>query len=161
MRVKATVFPLLILMWAPLAWAQVTTATIYGRVLDPSGGIVIGATVSATNELTATVRSVITNELGEVTFSFLPVGTYTMSIQATGFKGYKEEGLTLVAGQKVERVFNVALGAATETVTVTSAAPLLNTVNAQQDIRHGELQIKELPLIKRDRKSTRLNSSHT
>jgi hypothetical protein len=137
-------------MWAPLAWAQVTTATIYGRVLDPSGGIVIGATVSATNELTATVRSVITNELGEVTFSFLPVGTYTVSIQAAGFKGYKEEGLTLVAGQKVERVFNVALGAATETVTVTSAAPLLNTVNAQQDIRHGELQIKELPLIKRD-----------
>ncbi|MBM3804485.1 MAG: TonB-dependent receptor [Acidimicrobiia bacterium] len=131
-------------------YSQVTTATIYGRVLDPSGAIVLGASVTATNESTSVGQSGVTNDRGEVTITFLPVGTYTISIQVAGFKAYKETGLELEAGQKVDRTFNLVLGEATETVTVTSEAPLLNMVNAQQDIRHGELQIKELPLIKRD-----------
>jgi hypothetical protein len=130
--------------------AQVTTATVYGRVIDPSGAVIPGASVAASNEGTGAEYSTVTSAGGEFTIAFLPAGTYTLAITADGFKSYLETSLTLASGQRHNRDYGLELGATAETVTVTSEAPLMNTVNAEQDIALNQNQVAELPMINRD-----------
>ncbi len=54
--------------------AQVTTATIYGRVQDPSGAVIPGAGVEAVNEATGVTKTASTNERGEFAIPYVPVG---------------------------------------------------------------------------------------
>jgi len=135
---------------ATSAHAQVTTATLYGRVVDPSGAAVPGASITATNELTSTTKSTESNERGEFALPFLTVGRYTVNVALSGFKTHKVTGMEMSSGQKLDLTFTLELGAPSETITVTSQAPLLNTVNAEQDISIGNVQVAELPLAKRD-----------
>ena len=130
--------------------AQVTTATVYGRVIDPSGAVIPDVSVAAQNEGTGAEYSTVTSAGGEFTIAFLPAGTYTLAITAEGFKSYLETGLTLASGQRHNRDYGLELGATAETVTVTSEAPLMNTVNAEQDIALNQNQVAELPMINRD-----------
>ena len=130
--------------------AQVTTATVYGRVIDPSGAVIPGASVAASNEATGAEFATVASAGGEFTITFLPAGTYTLAITSEGFKSYLETGLTLSSGQRHNRDYGLELGATAETVTVTSEAPLMNTVNAEQDISLDRNQISELPMINRD-----------
>jgi len=132
------------------AQAQITTATIYGNVTDPSGAAVVGAEVTATNELTGGVVASSTNEVGEFTLTFLPVGRYTIGIKAVGFKEQKQTGLQLAGGQRVGRNISLVVGEVTETVSVTAEAPLLNTVSAEQRENLTTTQVRELPLFRRD-----------
>lgn len=130
--------------------AQVTTATVYGRVIDPSGAVIPEASISASNEATGLEYSTVTGSGGEFTITFLPAGTYSLAISAEGFRSYLETGLTLASGQRHNRDYGLELGATAETVTVTSEAPLMNTVNAEQDIALNQNQVAELPMINRD-----------
>jgi len=132
------------------AYGQVTTATIYGNVLDPSGAAVAQAAVSATNELTSASFNATSDERGEFTLTFLPVGPYTLSIKAPGFKEQKQTGLELTGGQRLRTNYTLAVGEVTENVTVTAEAALLNTVAAEQREGITERQTKELPLFRRD-----------
>jgi hypothetical protein len=139
-----------VLSWGGSAQAQITTATIYGNVTDPSGAAVAGAEVTATNELTGGVVSSTTSEVGEFTLTFLPVGRYTIAVKAAGFKEQKQTGLELAGGQRVGRNIVLAVGEVTETVSVTAEAPLLNTVSAEQRDNLTTTQVRELPLFRRD-----------
>lgn len=134
---------------APLA-AQVTTATIYGTVTDPSGGAVAGAEVAATNEQTGAKWQLTTSAAGEFTYTFLPVGRYTIVIRASGFREERRTGLELGAGKELRLAYKLSLGQLTETVTVTSETPLLNTANAEQDLTLNSARVNELPAINRD-----------
>ena len=138
------------LVLQPALDAQVTTATVYGRVIDPSGAVIPSASVSASNEATGLEYSTLTGSGGEFTITFLPAGTYSLAISAEGFRSYLETGLTLASGQRHNRDYGLELGATAETVTVTSEAPLMNTVNAEQDIALNQNQVAELPMINRD-----------
>jgi len=139
-----------VLSFAVSAYGQVTSATIYGNVLDPSGAAVVQAAVSATNELTGVDFTAASDERGEFTLTFLPVGRYTISIKAPGFKEQKQTGLELTAGQKLRSNYTLAVGEVTENVTVTAETALLNTVTAEQREGVTEKQTKELPLFRRD-----------
>lgn len=130
--------------------AQVTTATVYGLVLDPSAATVPGAEVVLQNPLTMTTMSGKTNERGEFTLAFLPVGTYTISITAPGFKTYSETGLQLAAGGKRAINFTLELGSQSETVSVSAARPLLQSSSAEQNLTIERLRIADLPLLNRD-----------
>ena len=130
--------------------AQVTTATVYGRVLDPTGAVVPGADVAASNQGTGAEFNTVSSANGDFTLTFLPAGTYTITISSEGFKTYQETGLTLASGQRHSTDFALEIGVTTETVTVTSEAPLMNTVNAEQDISLNTNQVAELPMINRD-----------
>src|SRR5262245_41547085 len=135
-----------VLFWVGSTQAQITTATIYGNVTDPSGASVAGAEVTATNELTGAVVSGTTNEAGEFTLTFLPVGRYTISIKAAGFKEQKQTGLNLAGGQRMGQNFSLVVGEVTETVSVSAEAPLVNTVSAEQRDNLTTTQVRELPL---------------
>lgn len=132
------------------ASAQVTTATLQGLVLDPSGAAIPGAEVSLLNEATGQELSGASSVAGEFAITFVPPGTYTVLLTAEGFKSTSVEGLQLATGQRANVNYTLEIGATTETVTVTGAAPLMNTVNAEQDISLNETQVDELPMINRD-----------
>src|ERR1700691_1951720 len=67
------------------ALGQTVTGSITGLVSDPSGAVVVGATVTAENTGTGVKTSAKTNAAGVYTIRFLPIGTYTMTIDAPGF----------------------------------------------------------------------------
>ena len=73
------------LLLQSLAFAQVTTADIVGRVTDATGAVLPGATVTITNEGTRDVRSAPTNESGDYAFNLLPIGTYAVKVELQGF----------------------------------------------------------------------------
>src|SRR6202051_1590876 len=74
--------------------AQVTTATVYGIVNDSTGAVVPGAMVSLTNVGTSEVYRKVSDATGEFGFQFLPVGTYTLRIEAQGFRALESSGIT-------------------------------------------------------------------
>ena len=141
---------LLYLIVAVCAFGQTTTATIQGLVLDSTGAVVPGASVTITNQQTVLRQNVVTDARGEFTVTFLPTGSYAVSIGMQGFKSYSEMGITLVAGQEYRRNFTLALGTTGEAVTVSGQAPLVNAVTAEQDFNLTEQKVRELPLVRRD-----------
>lgn len=147
--VNAVALSLLVALCGP-ASAQVTTATIYGIVTDPSGAVIPAASVTATNELTGATASTQTDSAGEFTFTFLPIGRYTLAIEAKGFKAHRRAGLELAAGQSVRLPIALEVGVLSESVSVTAEAPLLETASSQQRQSLGTLQVRELPLARRD-----------
>src|SRR5690349_9278109 len=81
-----------------LACAQMfagVTASISGTVKDPSGAAIAGATVTATNVETSIKTTQITNGQGFYSFQSLPLGKYTLDVQQTGFKAYRQTELVL------------------------------------------------------------------
>ena len=137
------------LLAVPMA-AQVTTATIYGRVLDPSGAGVPQAKITMLNEGTNSTSTAVSDASGDFTVAFLPVGVYTVSIEASGFKAQKQTGIELGAGQRVGAEYRLALGNVSEVVEISASAPLVNTVSAEQREGKIEAQVRELPLSRRD-----------
>jgi outer membrane receptor protein involved in Fe transport len=130
--------------------AQVTTATIYGIVTDPSGATVQAATVTINNEQTNAALTATTNQEGEFTFNFLQVGRYTLTVTAAGFKEQQQQGVDLSAGQRLRLYYKLEIGTVTDKVTVTAEAPLLNAVNGEQQIAHTQVEAREMPLPRRD-----------
>ncbi len=130
--------------------AQVTTATLYGIVKDESGSVVSGAAVTLTHEATAAARQTTSDPRGEFVFTFLPVGSYTLKLEKQGFKAYLRTGLTLAASQNVRQTHTLEVGTLTELVSVEGAAPLVNTVSAEQRESLSSQQVNELPLSRRN-----------
>ncbi|MGC1684187.1 MAG: TonB-dependent receptor [Candidatus Acidiferrales bacterium] len=106
------------------------TATLGGRITDPAGLAIKGATVTVTSAELGISRTSSTGDTGLYTFTFLPAGVYSLEAKAPGFKGYKQDGITLAAGQSAEQEVSLVVGAVTESVEVASQAPLLNVDNA-------------------------------
>jgi len=130
--------------------AQVTTATIYGSVVDPTGARIPGAGVNLTQAETGAVASKITTETGEFQFDFVRAGTYTISIELPGFKKYQASGIQLAAGQSMRQTYTLEVGQNTETVNVEASAPLVNTVSAEQQQTFTMETVTDLPLSRRN-----------
>lgn len=138
------------LLLPALTTAQVNTATIFGTVTDPSGASVATAEVIATNELTGGAWKATADAAGEFTLTFLPPGRYTVAIRAAGFKENRNTGLELAAGQRLRMRYSLELGNVSDSVTVSSELPLVNTANAQQEHAVDSLRVMELPTVNRD-----------
>jgi len=128
------------------AMAQIPTGTILGTVKDASGGVVAGATVTATNAETATVRTVKTEEDGSYRFPGLPVGHYDVKVEQSGFKVVEQRGLTIDVGQEAVVNFSLEVGTAAQEVVVTGEAPQVNTTSGTLGGLVNEEKISELPL---------------
>src|SRR5262245_36210685 len=147
---RLAVFLFEVLFCCALARAQVTTATFYGIVNDPSGAAVAGATVTMTREGTSAISTKITDETGEFVFNFMPIGFYTLKIELHGFKTFESRGMELLAAQNIRRSFTLELGQVAEIVTVTGEASLVNTVAPEQRESFSQMQVTELPLARRN-----------
>src|SRR5262245_17524430 len=135
---------------APTVRAQATTATFYGIVTDSSGAALPKAVVTLIHEGTGTVNTKVTDSTGEFAFNFLPVGLYRLRIEHQGFKTFESSGLELRAAQNIRQAYPLEVGNVTEMVKVTSEAPLVNMVAPEQTQSFSSLQVKELPLARRN-----------
>jgi len=142
----AFAFAVACLMALPtLMFAQtVTSGDITGTVSDPSGAVVSGATVTLTNIADGHTQATTTNASGVYRFSFLKDGDYKMSVASKGFKSVNQT-VTVGVGQVVNASVKLELGAASEILEVTGAAPLIQTENGDTSTTYSETQLKALP----------------
>src|SRR6266481_419953 len=128
-----------------IARGQATTS-IRGTVTDGSGGYVGGASVTLTNPESKIARTATTGDEGGYQFLFLPPGTYTLDVTATGFQKYEQTGLQLLVNTPVTVNVQLKVGGGKETVTVTAEEPALNLVDASIGNSFDETQVRDIPL---------------
>jgi hypothetical protein len=112
------------------AQLAVTTATLTGTVTDSTGSVVPQATVTLTSPERGITRTFTTGAQGNYSFSQLAPSTYQLTIQAKGFNGYIQNGITLDAGQSASQDITLTVGSVDQQVVVSSQASLLNTENS-------------------------------
>ncbi len=130
--------------------AQGTGGRVLGRVADPSGAVLGSVKVTATNDATGVGRDATTNESGDYVFPDLPVGTYSLTFDLSGFKKAVRHAITLDVNQVITLNMTMQLGAAQEVVDVTSEAPLVDTSSTQLGAVVNNRSVNELPLNARD-----------
>lgn len=120
-------------------------AAVTGTVTDPADALVPSAKVTVTQKSTGVVRSVITNASGAFNVPSLPPDTYTIAVEAPGFKKYVQT-VTLLADQ--ERAFDVRLelGQASQQVTVEGSSVMVNTVSPVLSQVLEQSRVVNLPL---------------
>jgi outer membrane receptor protein involved in Fe transport len=133
-----------------LVLGQGTTGRILGRVSDPSGAVLSKVKVTATNDATGVARDMLSNENGDYVFPDLPVGTYSLTFDLTGFKKAVRHAISLDVNDVKTLNMTMQLGAAQEVVDVTSEAPLVDTTSTQLGAVMGDHQVSNLPLNSRD-----------
>jgi Carboxypeptidase regulatory-like domain len=127
------------------AFAQDTTATIEGRVLDPSGGVIGGATIRATDPATGYTRSQTTSSAGTYHLS-LPAAVYDLDLQAPNFGRLTHKDVQLSVSQTTRIDFSLALFRDKDVVTVNANAPLVQaSSNEIGNVVTGR-QLIDLPL---------------
>ncbi len=127
-----------------------TTGTLQGTVKDPSGAVVPGTQITATQEGTNVARRASSGESGDYEFPALPVGRYTLEAEAGGFKRYVQKDIEITLGHVVIVDPIMQLGAVTEEITTTAAAPLIETSSTQLGAVMGSRAVVDLPLNARD-----------
>ena len=141
------------------AFAQTTNATLGGTVSDASKALIPGVMVTATNTQTGIVSTTITNETGAYNFPSLQTGVYKVTAELAGFQAQTYNDVTLGVSQQVRLNFTLQVGSQAQSVEVSVAADtLIATTSSSVGAVLPEYKVRDLPL---DRKSTRLNSSHT
>ncbi len=128
------------------ALAQSTAGRILGTVRDQSGAAIVGAKVVLTDVARGTTRALTTDEAGTYVAPDLTASTYSVHVEATGFKTVERAGITLEVGK--DAVIDVSLppGEATEKVVVMEDVPLLDITSSTLGGTLSNKEINDLPL---------------
>ena len=144
---RAVVFAVLSVSFA---FAQSFQGTLRGRVLDPKGATASAAVVTLIDEGTAVRRQTVTNEQGEYTFASLTPASYTVTVEAEGFKRLQQRGVTVETQAIAVLDLTLELGQVSELVNVTADAPPLQTGDASTGQLLDSQKITDLPLLGRN-----------
>ena len=125
--------------------AQVT-ASLSGRVMDPSGAVVSGATVTAINTETGEKRSTVTDDAGHYWIPAVPVGNCEVHVTKDNFQEQVHAGIHLVVGQEATVNFALRIGELSSQVKVEEDAPFVSVTPADISGLVGEQQVHDLPL---------------
>jgi hypothetical protein len=138
---------IVLLAASPIAEAQTVTGAITGTITDPSGAVVAGAHVTAHNLGTGVDTATATNGSGFYRIEFLPIGRYTVAIDAEGFSKRSLPAFDLEVLQTANFNVKLAVGASSATVDVSeAAAPILNTNDATLGTIFTSNEIQNVPL---------------
>ena len=131
----------------PLAHGQTlaSTASFSGSVSDSSGARVANANVTLSSPEKGITRAFKTDAEGNFSFALLPASTYTLTVEASGFKTSKQQGITLEVGQSASQAVILTIGSS-EQIEVTAEVPLLQTDNANIGAEISSKAVTELPL---------------
>ncbi|HEX8836300.1 MAG TPA: carboxypeptidase-like regulatory domain-containing protein [Candidatus Acidoferrum sp.] len=133
------------------SYSQNVTGTILGTVTDSKGDAVANATVTITNtDQNIAVRTVTTDQQGQYVVPLLPVGRYSVTAGAIGFKKAIQAGIVLNVNDKVAVNLTLEVGAVTESVTVEASALQVDTQSATATGVISGLQLRELSLNSRN-----------
>ncbi|HEX3743836.1 MAG TPA: carboxypeptidase regulatory-like domain-containing protein [Bryobacteraceae bacterium] len=133
-----------------LSFAQTNTAEVNGRITDPAGDAMPGATVVATNAATALSVTGISAPNGQFRLSNLPPGTYDVTVSAPAFRLAMQRDVLLHAGQKVELTFSMVLGKQSDMLVVEESPGILQTESAQVQDVIDTTQVNALPVKDRE-----------
>jgi hypothetical protein len=131
---------------AVCAWAQTNTSRISGTVTDSSGAVIAGAKVTAKSDATGVAQTQATTEAGLYSFPSLPVGSYTITVEMTGFKTANQAGVIIQVNTPVTVDIAMEVGQANEIVNVTGGVERLQTDNATIGNVVQQKAIESLPL---------------
>jgi hypothetical protein len=125
-------------------------AAIQGTVMDSKGGAIAGAKVTATNLATGATRETVTSAEGFYRIGDLPPGTYSVSVEAAGFKKSNSNNVEVQAEQPRGLDVTLEVGAVSEQVTVSASELALQTENASLSTTISSQQFERLPQVGRD-----------
>lgn len=130
--------------------AQSTTSAVNGTVTDSTGAVVVGASVSVLNTATSIAYHTTSDSLGSYHVTQLPPGSYTMEVVKAGFETQKIQPFKLFVDQQFQQSITLSVGTTVQTVSVSSAALLLDTETSNQGQVIENQQIDDMPLNGRD-----------
>ncbi len=128
-------------------FAQETRSSVYGKVLDSQGGAIAGATITIRNSETGVTTNQKSNGAGYYEASLLLPGQYEVTGEFTGFKKLLRKGVTLSVSSRVEVELKLEIGVLSETVSVTSEAPLLEVSAVTSGRVLDNKTVMELPVM--------------
>lgn len=128
------------------AFAQEFRGTISGTVTDPSGAVVPGASIEVVETQTGTTNKTTTDKAGQYVVPFLAPGEYSITANKNGFEAYTRTGVTLQAQEHPIIDLALAIGSASQTVTVTAEAPLVDKADASIGQVISTESVEDLPL---------------
>lgn len=126
--------------------AQVATADVVGTVSDNTGAVLPNAKVTITNLGTNLTRTATTDESGAYAFNLLPIGVYSVKVEASGFKNFVVNQITLAGGDRTRVDAKLEVGATSETVNITADAATLQTDSSTVGTAITGKLVQELPL---------------
>ena len=141
---------LLFLLYCLPAFSQVNLGRISGSVMDESGGVVVGAKVTVTDQERGTIRSLVTDQTGAYAAGSLIPGQYTVKVEASGFNNTERKDVPVTVGGDIRVDMVLKAGSQVQTVTVTEALPLINTTSATLGGVMESKDINDLPVIGRN-----------
>jgi hypothetical protein len=126
--------------------AQYTTASLGGNVVDPNNAVLPQSRVVVRNVQTGFAQTAITDETGAFLFPRLPVGSYELRVERSGFSTYLQTGITLTVNQAANQTVVMQIGQVTEQVTVQADAELVVTRTGTMGQLIDQKRVVELPL---------------
>jgi Carboxypeptidase regulatory-like domain/TonB dependent receptor-like, beta-barrel len=144
-RVSALTF-LFLAAFASILRAQSTNASLTGRITDPSKALIVDAKIAAMSADTNLRYETATNGSGEYYLANVPPGPYRIEVEKPGFKKLIKPDVILHVQDALKIDFEMTLGAASETITVESGAPLVNTESATVSTVIDRTFVENLPL---------------
>ena len=145
-RPLAVLFAALLLGMPVSAAAQLTTGALRGTVLDQSGAVVPGATVTATSLANGRVRSTVTSAVGDFRMELIEPGVYAVRAELTGFNPQEFAEIRVEQGGVATLTFELSVAGATETVEVVAEAPLVDLNQTQLRTQIDSEVLDEIPI---------------
>lgn len=142
----------LLAAYAPAGRAQSESinGTIRGRITDPTGAPIAGASVTATNNANGYTRTVPSGSDGYYVLPTLPIGTYTVTVSKEGFQGLNVQNVVLNAGSEGVVDGQLQLGQVTQTVEVKGGAPVTEPARTNISRTMTETEVQNVPLTSRN-----------
>lgn len=133
-----------------ILFGQSNTATLSGRVIDDSGLPIEGAGLALLRVETGIIQEIKTDSVGEFLFPLVPPGSYELSVQQTGFKTEKRDGIVISASDRRRIDFTLSPGVVTETISVVADAAQTNSDSGTLGFVALNTQVQALPLASRN-----------
>jgi hypothetical protein len=143
-------FITLLLVTSICSYAQQDQGAIQGTITDTSGALIPNASVSLTNTDQGLILKTTTDGRGVYFFSPIKIGNYSVSVTATGFKETTQENLHVDVQQRLNVSLTLTPGSQSETVTVNTSPPVLQTEEASVDQVYSSQQLDQAPLVGRN-----------
>jgi hypothetical protein len=125
---------------------QADTGTVSGLVSDPSGGVLVGATVELLSLDHGNITTTTSNKAGIYMFASVQPGRYQITVRQAGFRQLDFLNLVINTQDHIEQNFRLEVGSIAESVTVEAGAPVINTSDASLGRPFETRQVEQLPI---------------
>ena len=130
--------------------AQTVSGFISGTITDPSGAVIASAKITLISELNGGRRDTTSNDTGDYTFTSIQPGSYTLSVERTGFKRFHRTGIVLTANERLPQDIQMEVGGTNETVRVEAHGDTVQTNSSERSDTVTTQQLSTLTLKGRD-----------